>query len=161
MASNNNVEEQQKAGIKPVAPKKDQQQPPAAITAGSGAGVTDLNPTTNTDETGFKRVPINVNDPEKQQSLIELNWYLGIANPVYVKSDIKIEKLQNGNTVTDTIKKSVFDHFEYPNVGGNKFDEWLAKTFGPDVKVDPKTKEVYTLVSDKDAPAPQPNPTNK
>lgn len=113
------------------------------------------------DEAGFKRVPINVNDPKNQQKLIDLQWYLGIANPVYQTAKIKVNRLtSDGKKVEDTIEKSVFDHFDYPNVAGDNFDQWLTKTFGENVKVDPFTKEVYTLVSDQNTPTPEPQPQN-
>lgn len=110
-------------------------------------------------EEGFKRVPININDPDNQSKLVDLNWYLGIANPVYREQTIKIEKLVNDKLVASDIKKMVFEKFEYPNVAGDKFEEWLKKSFGDNVKVDPLTKQVYTLESDN-TPTPQPQPQN-
>ena len=111
------------------------------------------------DETGFKRVPININDPENQSKLVDLNWYLGIANPVYKEQTLKLEKLVKDKTVAHEVKKNVFDHFEFPKVAGDEFEDWLKKSFGENVKVDPQTKEVYTLESDN-APAPEPQPQN-
>lgn len=116
-----------------------------------------LNAAASESETGFKRVPLDVNDPDNQKKLVDLNWYLGIANPVYVKTTVKLNKLQNGKMVAYDAKKTSFDHFEYPNVAGQTFNEWLKANFGDNVKVDPKTKEVYTLVADNNTPAPQPN----
>lgn len=113
------------------------------------------------DETGYRRVPIDVNDKDKQKELIDLAWYLGIANAVSVKAKIKLNKLVNGKKQAYEVQKAVFDHFEFPAVGTQKFEEWVQEKFGADVKVDPKTKEVYTLVPEGDnAPAPQPETNN-
>ena len=108
------------------------------------------------DETGYKRVAININDENKQKELIDLAWYLGIANPVYKNQKLKIEKKVNGQTKTQEIEKAVFSHYEFPRVNGELFTDWIKTAFGENTKVDPQTKEVYTLTPDKDTPAPQP-----
>ena len=119
-----------------------------------------LNATQAEDETGFKRVPIDINDPKNQENLVNLRWYLGIANPVYEKVKVNVNVLEGKNKVAKTIEKSEFDHYEYPNVAGDDFKTWLTKSFGEGVKVDPKTKEVYTLVPENQTPTPQPNADN-
>lgn len=115
-----------------------------------------------TEETG-KKVPLDVNKPEFQDKLFELNWYLGIANPVFkpVKKNVNVRG-SDGKIVSKEIEKNAFSHYEYYSVNGQSFEEWVKETFGPDYLVDDVNNQVYTLVEKEGGsqPAPEPNTPN-
>lgn len=116
-------------------------------------------------ETG-RKVPLDVNKPEFQDKLFELNWYLGIANPVFkpVKKNINVMG-SDGKLVSKEIEKREFSHYEYSNVNGLSLENWIKNTFGNEYELDKITNQVYTLeaeqpqpISETEETQPQNNP---
>lgn len=101
-------------------------------------------------EEGMKRVHLDVNNPILQEKLTSLNWYLGIANPVFEPVKKNINVVKNGQTISKQIEKREFDHYSFNTVDGVKLEDWIKNTFGDEYELDPKTKEVYKLVSEGD-----------
>lgn len=103
------------------------------------------------------RVPLDVNKPEFQDKLFELNWYLGIANAVFkpVKKNINV-KGSDGKIVSKEVEKNVFSHYEYSNVNGQSFPQWVKATFGEQYEVDNVANMVYSVGENQPTPQPQP-----
>ena len=149
----NQVKDQETAAIV----NENSNQQPQAEQVKSRGGRTQTSLTNGlTAETGTK-VPLDVNDPKFQDKLFELNWYLGIANAVMVPAKKNINAMENGKVVSKQIEVKVFSHYEYMNVNGLSFENWVKNTFGEEYLVDDTNNQIYTI-KPKEAEQPTPSP---